>query len=212
MKRLINIGLWFLLIFAVQVRAASMLTGEVSFDDITNLYTYTYTLNTSELLDNTVEVGLLQNLGFRHSNPLPVSHSEPDNWQFAVSVGGLTNSGPENIAGSFWMWVNTSFSNDNIPGDQLIFSITTDRGVNTTLDNNYFIFNGGGTTGPGEAPGFIEIGHIVGPEFVTINPDPGPDPVSTVPENETYAMMLAGLGLVGIITKRKGKRRDTVTV
>lgn len=202
MKRLINFGLLCFLFINASARASPILTGEVSFNDITNLYTYTYTLDTSELLDNTVEVGLLQNLGFKHSSPLPVSHSEPEDWQFNVSVGGLTNSGSENIAGSFWEWANTSFSNDNILNDQLIFSITTERGVNPTLDNNYFIFNGGATTGPDEAPGFIEIGHIVGPEFVTINPDP----VSTVPENETYAMMMAGLGIVGFMARRKRKQ------
>jgi hypothetical protein len=203
MKHLINFGLLFFLLFTSHIRAAPILTGDVSFDDFTDLYTYTYTLDTSLLLDQTVEVGILQNLGFHFSQPNPVSHTEPDGWNFAISVGGLRNSGDQNILGSFWFWVNTSFSNDNMPSDQLMFSFTTERGVNTTLDNNYFIFNAGATTGPAENPGFIEIGHIVGPEFVTINE------VSPVPENETYALMLAGLGMLGFVA-RHTKRRTKI--
>ena len=48
--------------------------------------------------------------------------------------------------------------------------------------------------------GFIEVGKIVGPEFVTINE------VSPVPENETHALMMAGLGVLGFESRRTKRR------
>lgn len=203
MKRLINIGLILLFFICSKVQAAPLLTGDVSFDDLTNLYTYTYQLDTSQLSGQTIEVGILQNLGFDFTEPTPTSFTKPDSdWGFGISVGGLRNSGAQNIEGSFWMWVTTSFVPSSTNG-LLQFSFTTERGVNTTLANNYFIFSSGGTTGPAENSGFIEVGHIVGPEFVNINEVP----VTAVPENETYMMMVAGLAVIGLIAKHQ-KGRD----
>ena len=48
--------------------------------------------------------------------------------------------------------------------------------------------------------GFIEVGNIVGPEFVTINE------VSPVPENETYALMMAELGVLRFECRRTKRR------
>lgn len=208
MKRLINIGLILLFFVYSKIQAAPILTGEVLFDDITNLYTYTYQLDTSQLSGQTIEVGILQNLGFNFTEPTPVSFTKPgSDWGFGIAVGGLKNSGEQNIEGSFWMWVTTSFVPDSM-NDLLQFSFTTERGVNTSLANNYYIFSSGGTTGPAENPGFIEVGHIVGPEFVTINEEP----VTAVPETDTYMMMVAGLSIMGLMVKHqkgRGKSRQT---
>ena len=164
-----------------------MLTGDVSFDDITNLYTYTYTLDTSQYEGNIVEISIHQNLGFNFDEPLPISHTEPDNWMFVLTVGGVA----DNISGSFWAW----WKNPGTDNDLATFSFTTERGVNTSLDNNYALYNNSYPTPPS---GFIEVGHIVGPALVDIG-------VSPVPENETYAMMMAGLGFVGFMVRRKSK-------
>lgn len=208
MKRLVNIGLILLFFVCSKVQAAPILTGDVSFDDLTDLYTYTYQLDTSQLTGQTIEVGILQNLGFHFTEPNPVSFTKPgDDWGFGIAVGGLRNSGEQNIEGSFWMWVTTSFV-PNAANDLLQLSFTTERGVNTSSANNYFIFSSGGTTGPAENPGFIEVGHIVGPEFVTINEVP----VTPVPENDSYAMMVAGLAVIGLMAKHhkgRGKVRQT---
>lgn len=202
MKRLINFGILCFLLITVNARA-EILTGGVSFDDITHLYTYTYTIDTTQN-SNISELNILQNLGVNYSEPLPVSHTEPNGWNFVLSAGGIAESGDDHIFGSYWAWQkNTSMDNS----DLLTFSFTTERGVNTTQENNYLMFDPYGTSGPPAFPGVI-VGKIVGPEFVTINEVP----VSPVPENETYAMMMTGLGVVGIIMKRKGKRRDTITV
>lgn len=201
MKRLINICLWFLLIFAAQVRAAPMLTGDVSFDDATNLYTYTYTLDTSHYEGNITEILIHQNLGFNFYDPLPVSHSEPDNWMFVLLVG--SGSGDGSMEGSFWGWWKDFGTNNELA----TFSFTTERGINTSQNNNYALFN---SSYPYPPSGFIEVGHIVGPELVLVNPDP--DPVSPVPENETYAMLLAGFGIVGFMARRNTKHRGNTKI
>lgn len=195
MKRLINIGLFCFLFLAAHARASPLLTGEVSFDDITHLYTYTYTIDATQN-NRITELNILQNLGFDSIEPLPVSHTQPDGWNFVISIGGISDPGDNHIFGSYWAWQQFAPNNS----DLLTFSFTTERGVNTTEQNNYLMFDPYGTTGPPAFPGVI-VGKIVGPEFVTINEVP----VSTVPENDTYAMMLAGLGILGFIARRNAK-------
>ena len=187
MKRLINIGLLCFLFFTAHVRASPFLTGDVSFDDVTNLYTYTYTLDTSQYAGNIVEISIHQNLGFNFDGHLPVSHTEPDNWMFVLTVGSVA----DNISGSFWAW----WKNPGTNNDLATFSFTTERGVNTSPDNNYALYN---NSYPEPPSGFIEVGHIVGPELVNIG-------VSPVPENKTYALMMVGLGIVGFMARRKSK-------
>lgn len=195
MKRLINIGLFCFLFLAAHARSSPLLTGEVSFDDITHLYTYTYTIDATQN-NRITELNILQNLGFDSIEPLPVSHTQPDGWNFVISIGGISDPGDNHIFGSYWAWQQFAPNNS----DLLTFSFTTERGVNTTEQNNYLMFDPYGTSGPPAFPGVI-VGKIVGPEFVTINEVP----VSTVPENDTYAMMLAGLGILGFIARRNAK-------
>lgn len=100
MKRLINIGLLCFLFFAAHVRAGPILTGDVSFDDITHLYTYTYTIDTTQI-GTITELSILQNLGLNFSEPSPVSHTQPDGWNFVISVGGISEPGESHIFGSY---------------------------------------------------------------------------------------------------------------
>ena len=191
MKRLISIGFVFLFFFITNARAA-LLSGEVSFNDTTDLYTYTYTLDNTSYDGRITIIDIWQNTNFNFDAPMPVAHTEPEDWQFVLTVGttGTEPIGsPDRISGSFWSWWR-------LPGtassDIQTFSFTTERTPNTSLVDNYALYN------PlvGE---YIEQGNIVGPQLVDIAP------VSTVPENETYAMMLAGLGLIGFIGRRKQK-------
>ncbi|MBA3696027.1 MAG: hypothetical protein H0W85_04540 [Methylotenera sp.] len=200
MKRLINIGFLFCLFISAQVRASPILTGDVSFDNITHLYTYTYTIDTTQNATIT-ELSIVQNLGTNFSEPSPISHTQPDGWNFVNSVGGISEPGEHHIFGSYWAWQNFASVGNN---ELLTFSFTTERGVNTTPENNYFMFDPYGTSGTPAFPGVI-VGKVVGPEFVTINEVP----VSTIPENETYALMMAGLGIVGFMARRNSKRSDS---
>lgn len=187
--------------------ATSILSGEVTFDSQSSLYTYTYTLDTTALTSNTIEVGVLQNVALNYGPP-PVSHTQPSSdWIFATSGGGLQNSGDSNIFGSFWQWTHNYFAPSASNTGLLVFSVTTTRGANTSPANNYFIFDGGATTGPAENPGFFEVGHIVGPEFVNI---PLP-PVSSVPEPQAYPMLVAGLALLGLLSSRRLRVSPTLS-
>lgn len=196
MKRILHIGFLCILLIAAQARATPMLSGSVSFDDVSDLYTYTYTLNTTGFEGNIISVDIWQNSGFNFEGPLPVSHTEPAGWQFVLPVGSVGNApygSAENITGSFWSWwLNPGEPTYN--GIQT-FSFTTERGVNPSLENNYGLYNNSLVI----PSGYIEIGHIVGPELVNINP------VSTVPENKIYAMLLAGLGVLGVVGRRRRK-------
>jgi len=192
MKRLVHIGFLCLLSFAAHVQAAPMLTGNVSFDDASKLYTYTYTLDTTGYAGNIIEILIHQNLGFNFETPYPVSHTEPDNWQFVLLVGG---NDEVTFTGSMWGW----WKNPGTYNDVATFSFTTERGVNTSPNNNYALFN----SYPYLLSGFVEKGYIVGPELVTINP------ISPVPENETYAIMLAGLGILGFMGRHSKRTSPT---
>lgn len=204
MKRLIHIGFLCLFFISAQVHAIPMLSGNVSFDDITDLYTYTYTLDTTGFEGNITIVDIWQNTGSHFEMPLPVSHTEPEGWQFVLSVGSIGN-GPygseENITGSFWGWWIHPVG-DPTYSDIQTFSFTTERAVSTSLENNYGLYNNHQII----PSGYIEIGRIVGPELVNIN-----YPVSPVPENETYALMMAGLWVLGLVGRRKLRHNDSVT-
>jgi hypothetical protein len=199
MKRLLSIGLLCTLFFAAQVRATPILTGDVSFDDVTHLYTYTYTLDTTQN-SNIRFLGILQNLESNFYEPLPYSHTQPDGWNFGITAGGVKV--PGEIFGSFWTWEKfASIDNSNL----LTFSFTTHRGINSTQEDNYLMFDPYGTSGPPAFPGII-VGKIIGPEFVSIEEVP----VTPVPENETYAMMMTGLALLGFVARRKTKQEKVL--
>jgi hypothetical protein len=70
--------------------------------------------------------------------------------------------------------------------------------------------NGSGT-GLQTSHAFIDPELTIDPEYLKTNPTAslfitpgvGNETVTVVPEPETYAMMLAGLGLMGAITRRR---------
>ncbi|HSI44344.1 MAG TPA: PEP-CTERM sorting domain-containing protein [Methylotenera sp.] len=191
MKRLLSIGFLCLFFFITNARAA-LLSGEVSFNDATDLYTYTYTLDATNYDGEISIVDIWQNTNFNFDAPMPIAHTEPVGWQFVLSVGSTGTKplgSPDRISGSFWAWWrNPGIENSDIQ----TFSFTTERTPSTSLEDNYALYN------PliGE---YFEQGNVVGPQLVDLAP------VSPVPENETYAMMLAGLGLIGFISRRSKK-------
>lgn len=193
MKRLISIGFLFLFFFLTNARAA-LLTGDISFNDTTDLYTYTYTLNTTNYDGDISIVDIWQNTNFNFDAPFPIAHTEPEGWQFVLSVGSVGTEpigSPDRISGSFWGWWKNPGGDDSAIQT---FSFTTERTPSTSLADNYALYN------PliGE---YVEQGNIVGPQLIDLAP------VSPVPENETFAMLLAGLGLMGFIGRKKQKHK-----
>lgn len=194
MRRLINLGCLFLSFFSINSYAA-MLSGNVSFDDVTDLYTYTYILDTTDFVGN---IAIVDILASKYNLLPPVSHTEPDGWDFVVSSGSIGTApfGSQfRINGAFWGWWKNTVDNATY-SDIQTFSFSTERSITTSIEKNYGLFNSViGTSS------YIEDGRIVGPDFLYIPPVP----VSPVPENETYAMMIAGLGLLGFIGRRRLK-------
>lgn len=60
----------------------------------------------------------------------------------------------------------------------------------------------------GEAPNIdVQGGYGLATQFVSLSdPIPVPFPVTPVPEPETYGMLLAGLGLIGFVSRRRIKK------
>lgn len=207
MKRIFGASLFFLLFFAANARSA-MLTGEVSFNDITDLYTYTYTLDTTGYTGNIAIINIQQNKWQDFSGPFPVSTTQPFGWNFELSSGFLGNNvfeDPANIevAGTFWGWSKNGQTQDF--ADIQTFSFTTERGISTSTASNYGLFETGSFTPGLPTTGYNEIGNIVGPALIAQGVPF--EVLSPVPENETYAMMVAGLGLIGFVARRRNKAK-----
>lgn len=156
-------------------QAASAVTGAVSYDAATKLYTYTYTVDSRALSSlGYVEFAVRENLKGNWSFPLPVATGQPDDFNFVMLVGDAAP--PLSISGSYWGWTNRTV-NATYTGD-LVFWFSTPRGVSTDTANNFYLFTGGGTSGPPGYEGFVDFGHIVGPSLVdlpapTVVPEPG---------------------------------------
>jgi hypothetical protein len=186
MKRILTIAGFALatLLAPPPARAASAVTGAVNYDAATKLYTYTYTVDASALSSQGyVEFAIRENLQANWSGPMPSRWTQPDGFGFVILAGGAPP--PLSISGSYWSWISTE-ANATFVGN-LVFSFSTTRGVSTDAANNFFLFTGGGTSGPPGYEGFVDFGHIVGPSLVDI---PAP---TFVPEPGTGLLWSVGL-------------------
>ena len=100
----------------------------------------------------------------------------------------LMNSDPVSTSASTWAWGGTNFN------DGILESYTTGPGGmdNVTL-----------ASGPGDYYVSFVLDTKTLPNADTKHPSWGSFHVSVVPEPETYAMMLAGLGLLGFAARRR---------
>ena len=80
------------------------------------------------------------------------------------------------------------------------------EGHNTNFDNKTFLFNGVSTGLIGNLTNINTVGRTFSFEFGGARPDQfylGGVVVSAVPEPETYAMMLLGLGALSLFARRR---------
>jgi hypothetical protein len=189
---------------AASPRAASatILSGDVSFDAATGLYTYTYTVNNTSGPGPIDELSILVSSDmelYATDKGLPNSKTSPNGWDFgsykcdpiyppAASV--------LNEYGSCWMWSSGAAGPVDIGQVESSFSVTTACPPSTDTGNNYFLYSytysGGLQTFPGAAGSMVEWGHVVAPNL------------DSVPEPSTFALL--GIGLVGLIAFALRKR------
>lgn len=165
---------------AFTAQAAPAVTGDVSFDQASGLYTYSYVLDTSELPPGGFhQFAVLSNKYPTHSAPRWISHTAPEGWNLVLSVGGWSQPGIQ-VYGSFWAWESITPETD--PDKLLSFSFTTSHAPDTSTANNYFIYSGP-NAGPDNLP--VDFGRIVGPDLAF-----------PVPEPTTVLMWMAGLAVL----------------
>jgi hypothetical protein len=171
---------------------AALLTGSVSFDAHTGLYTYSYTL------DNRHGPGVITQLDVEFESlrfedfQQPLGHSTAPGWEFRTEVSGGIANPPYAEVGSFWAWYNAS----GVPVGATLsgFSFTTRAGPTAGTGNNYFVFaNDQGSVPPDF--GIVAYGHVVAPDLTLA---PAPEPT---------AFALAALGSLGVAAAAGRHRR-----
>jgi len=186
---------------APAVQAASAVTGSVSFDAASQLYTYTYVLDPAFLQGGNIGLSVRQNIAVNFLAPRPEAHAEPDGFMFVLTSSANGVGPPLNISGSYWGWWSTS--SNAVYDKDLVFSFSTQRGVSTDTANNFYVFSTGYTGGPPGNEIYVDFGQIVGPELVNI-----PEPDSPVPESSKVVMFLAGAVLLLCLAARRGGWRS----
>ena len=183
-----------------RVEALPILNGSVSFNPMTNLYTYSYLLDNSSGPAPITDFAILID-STRDSFPIdpsltPIAHTEPPGWSFVLSVSGTSAFPPLNESGTFYEWNNFI----GVPVGNVLsgFSFTTDRGPTPNANNNFLVFSTSFSGGPPSNMGIVEFGHIVGPDF-------------GVPEPSSFALLSAGvLGLIGSCWGRLNRNRNNL--
>ncbi|MFA9215599.1 MAG: PEP-CTERM sorting domain-containing protein [Sphingomonadaceae bacterium] len=136
------------------------------------------------------------------TSPVPFTGAEhaPGFWSAGSTTGlNLMGDGSQNLNAptgfhTFTWWGNYPESVYQIDSTAK-FSITLSNvsaGTNTVGMSSYF-----GFTNPGQASALNQYGY-----YTTFTADAA-SPMAAVPEPETYAMLFAGLGLLGAVARRR---------
>lgn len=173
----------FFMLLASPAQASPAITGSVSFNAATGIYTYSYTI------DNIGGTGPMFGFSLQispgYSDFYPLSYTMPPGWDFTVGsvAGGSCQEFGE--CGAFWSWEENQ--NGVLPGESLSgFSFQTTVAPSTSAGNDYFTFDG-------SVDNIYDavFGNVVVPNY-TIPPPPPPQ----VPESPT--VLLVATGFVGV--------------
>jgi hypothetical protein len=138
------------------------LTGSVSFDSGTNLYTYSYTVDTAGSSDSVGEVAILvDSLGYYTApDPLPIPHSIPQGFYLVEAVSGSIEDEPYNIAGTMYAWQALA-AVDPVPAGGTLsgFSFSAPFPPAEGDGNNYFLYSY-------DAREIVDYGRVVAPDFL----------------------------------------------
>jgi len=152
--------------------AGPMLTGSVTYDRSSQLYTYSYTLDdrTSPGAVNVVEIRIATHIyDIFHLNPVSHTTSAPFS-DFYTAEGGWDT--PAFPGGTFYEWY--AWMRPLTPGVHNGLSFTSRYGPGTDDVANYTLFSSA-VTGPPlyRTDGFVEYGRVVAPDL-TSAPEPAP--------------------------------------
>lgn len=176
---------------------AQGVTGDVSFDSATKLYTYTYEVDFSGYPETgTLIFGLFYH---RYLPETPVAHTQPEGWYMGMAYGGWFS---ENLNGQVLQWLPFDLQAPRNLTEPVTFSFTTPRGPGTAPDTdlvpNYYIYTG---RVPNNYPNVF--GHVVGPDLFWTPPTP-PSPV---PEPSSALFLLVGVGALAALASHRGAVR-----
>jgi hypothetical protein len=119
-----------------------------------------------------------------------------------------TNPSSNNPFGEFTTGLDCCASNGaaGAIAGPLDFRVTSDNGISFLGAGDHFSSNTTGTFGP-YTGGWWFSADLLGADGLTTGPVAARDLVSNVPEPATYSMILASLGIMGFMQRRRERRK-----
>jgi hypothetical protein len=171
------------------------------------------------------------NGGFTFDSSLTTAMGDQGQFRFQANSSGVSIVDGNGIGGAThsvgtdpWQIINTNATNPNstIYGPNATFSVLGNGSVTGTLTTDgyihwYYGYDAEASAGPYGTPGKTPLASLGAGSVLTFNGTPTnynatngtfdfTGTVTAVPEPETYAMLLAGLGLLGYVGRRRQRK------